>query len=106
MHARETMIMRRGRDGSSVARGYGAQIPLQTTPSPSPLRVDDHINVPTCEVMFMMQSFQRMLDALNNRLNQEATGTSIHREGPINSPNVSDYRKLDKFKVPMFHSLK
>jgi hypothetical protein len=52
------------------------------------------------EVMPMMQSFQKMFDAIASILNQEVSGASIIGDGPTNHHNVNRQRELKKMKFP------
>lgn len=50
----------------------------------------------------MMRSFQRMTDALTNRLDREASGALNHGKGAQHTPNASVYRDLEKVSFPKF----
>jgi hypothetical protein len=71
-------------------------------PPSFPPREEKQGHLPTEEVMTMMRSFQRMTDALTNRLDREASGALNHGKGAQHTPNASVYRDLEKVSFPKF----
>nr|KUM46154.1 hypothetical protein ABT39_MTgene1960 [Picea glauca] len=60
-------------------------------PPSFPPREEKQGHLPTEEVMTMMRSFQRMTDALTNRLDREASGALNHGKGARYLPAICSY---------------
>lgn len=48
----------------------------------------------------LMHCFERMIDAIINRLDREDGGVLMHGEGSKNCSSSNSYKELEKFKFP------
>jgi hypothetical protein len=104
------MSLVRGRHGGRQrgARGGGVTPPVASTPEGSNPQGEEQVigqeQVVVGDVVGLMRSFQRMSEALINRLDRDEARALVPNEGSQRAPagSGSIHRELEKVKFPEF----